>query len=280
MGHVGSGRLSNGWRSGVNLETLRRLLESVRTGESDVDSVLAALQSGPFRTDELPYATLDHHRPLRQGLPEVVYGEGKRTEEIVEITRKLSAKGDPILVSRLAVEAQDALEEAFPDARMNRRARTCLVNPPSLRDSDEEPFVGIVAAGTSDLPVAEEAVEVCVTMNVPSRTYYDVGVSGIHRLLNHVPSLQRASAVVVVAGMEGALPSVVAGLVACPVIGVPTSVGYGTSFGGVAPLLSMLNSCAPGLTVSNIDNGFSAAVAAARVVLAIRGRETARMGRS
>lgn len=257
----------------MNLESLRGLLESLRTGESDVDSVLAELQAGPFRIDRLSYANLDHHRPLRQGLPEVVYGEGKRIEELIEITRRLSSKGDPILVSRLAAEAQDALEEAFPGVRVNRRARTCLVNPPVTDHPEDAPFVAIVAAGTSDLAVAEEAAEVCVTMNVPWRTYYDVGVSGLHRLLDHVPSLQRASAVVVVAGMEGALPSVVAGLVAAPVIGVPTSVGYGASFGGVAPLLSMLNSCAPGLTVANIDNGFSAAVAAARIVLAIRGRE-------
>jgi len=254
-------------------EEVRRLLVELREGSREVDAVLAELQAGPFRTDHLPYATLDHHRALRQGIPEVVYGEGKRTEEIVEITRRLSRNGDPILASRLSAEAQDALLAEFDGARANRRARTCLVNPPPEREwTDEEPFVGIVAAGTSDLPVAEEAVEVCVAMDIPRRTYYDVGVSGLHRLLEHLEGLQRAAALVVVAGMEGALPSVVAGLVSCPVIGVPTSVGYGTSFGGIAPLLAMLNSCAPGLTVSNIDNGFSAGVAAARVVQAVRAR--------
>ena len=262
----------------MNLESLRRLLEGLRNGEAEVETVLAALQAGPFRNDDLSYATLDHHRTLRQGLPEVVYGEGKETQEIVEIVRRLSENGDPILISRVKREDQDALQAVFPDVRINRRARTCLVNAPSQRDwADDEPFVGIVAAGTSDLPVAEEAVEVCVAMDVPWRTYYDVGVSGLHRLLDHLPSLQRASALVVVAGMEGALPSVVAGLVSCPVIGVPTSVGYGASFGGVAPLLSMLNSCAPGLTVANIDNGFSAAVAAARVVSATRLGRTSRV---
>ncbi len=257
----------------MNREELRRLLVDLREGDAEVDAVLAALQAGPFRTDRLPFATLDHHRALRQGLPEVVYGEGKRTEEIVEIVRTLSGNGDAILASRLSPEAQDALRSEFAASRINRHARTCLVNPPPERDrGEDEPFVGIVAAGTSDLPVAEEAVEVCIAMDIPRRTYYDVGVSGLHRLLEHVDGLQRAAALVVVAGMEGALPSVVAGLVSCPVIGVPTSVGYGTSFGGIAPLLAMLNSCAPGLTVANIDNGFSAGVAAARVVQAVRAR--------
>jgi NCAIR mutase (PurE)-related protein len=264
----------------MNREELRRLLVDLRNGGTEVDAVLAALQAGPFRTDRLSFATLDHHRALRQGLPEVVYGEGKRTEEIVEIVRRLSDNGDPILASRLSAETQDAVLAEFPGARVNRRARTCLVNPPTDGERPEDdPFVGIVAAGTSDLPVAEEAVEVCVAMDIPRRTYYDVGVSGLHRLLEHVDGLQRAAALVVVAGMEGALPSVVAGLVSCPVIGVPTSVGYGTSFGGIAPLLAMLNSCAPGLTVANIDNGFSAGVAAARVVQAVRARVAAESGR-
>jgi len=254
----------------VNREEIVRLLGRLQAGEIGLDAAVEALRAGPFRTEQLPFADLDHHRALRQGLPEVVYGEGKLGEEIVEIARRLAERGQPILVTRLKPEHQDLLEATFPGARSNRRARTCLLNPPELADDEGAPFVGVVAAGTSDLPVAEEAVEVCRAMSVPTRTWYDVGVSGLHRLLRHVNDLQRASAVVVVAGMEGALPSVVGGLVACPVIGVPTSVGYGTSFGGVAPLLSMLNSCAPGLTVANIDNGFSAGVAAARVVQAIR----------
>lgn len=254
----------------MNLEGLRALLEGLRAGDVDVDGVVSALRAGPLRTDHLPWADLDHHRALRQGLPEVVYGEGKPVEQVVEIARRLHEDGDAILVTRLAAEAQDVLLAEFPRARVNRPARTCLLNPPAQRERADEPFVAIVAAGTSDLPVAEEAVEVCVAMDVAYRTYYDVGVSGLHRLLRHVPDLQRASAVVAVAGMEGALPAVVSGLVACPVIGVPTSVGYGTAFEGVAPLLSMLNSCAPGLVVTNIDNGFSAGVAAARIVKAIR----------
>lgn len=252
----------------MNREDIIRLLERLQSGEVGRDAVVDALRAGPFRTEQLPFADLDHHRALRQGLPEVVYGEGKTSDQIVEITRRLAQGGQPILVTRLRPEDQALLEATFPAVRTNVPARTSLLNPPEVPEG--EPFVGVVAAGTSDLPVAEEAVEVCRAMAVPTKTWYDVGVSGLHRLLRHVPDLQRASAIIVVAGMEGALPSVVAGLVACPVFGVPTSVGYGTSFGGVAPLLSMLNSCAPGLTVSNIDNGFSAGVAAARVARAIR----------
>ncbi|HSW28782.1 MAG TPA: nickel pincer cofactor biosynthesis protein LarB [Longimicrobiales bacterium] len=252
----------------MNRDEIVRLLERLQAGDVALDAVVDALRAGPFRTEQLAYADLDHHRALRQGLPEVVYGEGKTSEQIVEIARRLAQGGQPILVTRLGPEEQALLEATFPGVRTNPRARTCLLNPPEVPDG--EPFVGVVAAGTSDLPVAEEAVEVCLAMSVPTRSWYDVGVSGLHRLLRHVPELQRASAIVVVAGMEGALPSVVGGLVSCPVFGVPTSIGYGTSFGGVAPLLSMLNSCAPGLMVSNIDNGFSAGVAAARVVRAIR----------
>ncbi len=252
----------------MNRDEIVRLLERLQAGDITVDAVVDKLRAGPFRTEQLAYADLDHHRALRQGLPEVVYGEGKTREQIVEITRRLAQGGQPILVTRLGPEEQALLQATFPGVRTNARARTCLLNAPEAPEG--EPFVGVVAAGTSDLPVAEEAVEVCLAMSVPTRSWYDVGVSGLHRLLRHVPELQRASAIVVVAGMEGALPSVVGGLVACPVFGVPTSIGYGTNFGGVAPLLSMLNSCAPGLMVSNIDNGFSAGVAAARVVRAIR----------
>jgi len=255
----------------MNQDELAELLARLQRGEITVEAAVGVLRAGPFKTEQLPYADLDHHRSLRQGLPEVVYGEGKTTEEIVEIVRRLEKGGQPILVTRLRPEDQALLGATFSSARMNPRARTCLVNPPGDTEGAERaPHVGVVAAGTSDLAVAEEAVEACAAMSVPTRTWYDVGVSGLHRLLRHVPDLQKASALVVVAGMEGALPSVVAGLVSCPVFGVPTSVGYGTSFGGVAPLLAMLNSCAPGLTVANIDNGFSAGVAAARVVRAIR----------
>ncbi len=251
----------------MKADVLMALLEEVRAGRVEPEEALEQLQEGPARQEHLPFATLDHHRILRQGLTEVVYGEGKTLEEILEIARSLSRATDPVLLTRLDGEKLEALEDAYPGARMNRRARTCLLTPPEEKDGgDEGHFVAVVSGGTSDLPVAEEAVEVCVAMEVGVRRMYDVGVAGLHRILQRVPDLRRASAVVVVAGMEGALPSVVGGLVAAPVIAVPTSVGYGASFQGLAPLLAMLNSCAPGVTVCNIDNGLSAGIAAARIV--------------
>jgi len=251
-------------------EELAALLEGVAAGSVRVDEAIARLKDGPLRQDELSFATLDHHRHLRQGLAEVVYGEGKTLEEILEIAGRLSAPGVPVLLTRLDPEKLAALEGRFPEARFNTRARTCLVNPmPEKGPDDGLPFVAVVSGGTADLPVAEEAAEVCVAMGVAVHRIYDVGVAGLHRILSKVERLRRATAVVVVAGMEGALPSVVGGLVGAPVFAVPTSVGYGASFHGLAALLAMLNSCAPGVTVSNIDNGFSAGIAAARVAKAV-----------
>jgi NCAIR mutase (PurE)-related protein len=226
--------------------------------------------------DELPYATLDHHRHLRQGLAEVVYGEGKTVEEVLGIAERLSAPGVPVLLTRLGQEHAAGLKERFPEGRINERGRTFLIHPPAERGPGAGlPFVAVVSGGTADLPVAEEAVEVCVAMDVPVHRIYDVGVAGLHRILSKVESLREAAAVVVVAGMEGALPSVVGGLVGAPIFAVPTSIGYGASFQGLAPLLAMLNSCAPGVTVSNIDNGFSAGIAAARVAKAIASAHSA-----
>jgi len=259
----------------VTSEELKALLEGVAAGTLSLEEASQRLEDGPLRREELGFATLDHHRHLRQGLGEVVYGEGKTVEEVVKIAQRLSDPGGPILLTRLDEEKTQALAECFPGARFNQRARTCLVNPPAERGPEigpkhsGDPFVAVVSGGTSDLPVAEEAVEVCVAMEVGVHRIYDVGVAGLHRVLTQVPRLREASAVVVVAGMEGALPSVVGGLVASPVFAVPTSVGYGASFQGLAALLGMLNSCAPGVTVSNIDNGFSAGIAASRVVKAV-----------
>jgi len=251
-------------------DELRDLLEGVATGRVSLDEALTRLHDGPLRRDELAFATLDHHRRLRQGLAEVVYGEGKTVEEILEIAHRLSAPGVPILLTRLSPEQSDALQTRYPQARRNARGRTFLIHPPPERGPDDGlPFVAVVSGGTADLPVAEEAVEVCVAMDVPVHRIYDVGVAGLHRILSKVDRLREAAALVVVAGMEGALPSVVGGLVGAPVFAVPTSVGYGASFQGLAALLAMLNSCAPGVTVSNIDNGFSAGIAAARVAKAV-----------
>jgi NCAIR mutase (PurE)-related protein len=263
----------------VTPEDLRALLQGVSRGEISPEAAAERLKDGPLRRDEMAFATLDHHRHLRQGLSEVVFGEGKTIEETLEIALRLSAPGVPVLLTRLDPEKTAALEERFPGGRVNRRAGTFLVNPPEEKNPGEPgespgaPFVAVVSGGTSDLPVAEEAAEVCVAMGVSVHRIYDVGVAGLHRVLEKVPRLREAAAVVVVAGMEGALPSVVGGLVASPVFAVPTSVGYGASFQGLAPLLAMLNSCAPGVTVSNIDNGLSAGIAAARVVKALEGRK-------
>ncbi len=251
-------------------EEVEAILEAVADGSVSPDEGVARLKDGPLRQDELSFATLDHHRHLRQGLAEVVYGEGKTIEEILEIADRLSAPGVPVLLTRLSPEKLTALEDRFPDARLNPRGRTCLVRPLPEKSPDSGlPFVAVVSGGTADIPVAEEAVEVCVAMGVPVHRIYDVGVAGLHRILSKVEKLREAAAVVVVAGMEGALPSVVGGLVGSPVFAVPTSVGYGASFQGLAALLAMLNSCAPGVTVSNIDNGFSAGIAAARVAKAV-----------
>lgn len=250
---------------------IKGLLDDVVKGLMKPDDALQKLVHGPFRTSELGFATLDHHRAVRHRLGEVVYGESKTTEQILAIVEKLAEQGAPVLTTRLDDDKRAALRSLFPQGRENAAGRTFCVNAPSVKGaSSGEPFVGILAAGTSDLPVAEEAAEVCVTMGVAHEKIYDVGVAGLHRLLHRMEDIQKASALVVIAGMEGALPSVVAGLTGRPLFAVPTSVGYGASFGGLSALLGMLNSCAPGVTVSNIDNGFSAAYAACNVVNAVR----------
>lgn len=254
----------------MNPEEIQKLLQDIANGGVSPAEGLKRLKEGPLRTDELPFANLDHHRHLRQGLAEVVYGEGKTEEETLTIGERLSAPGVPVLLTRLGDEQMIGLEERFPLGRSNRRARTFLIHPPEEKGAgDPGAYVAVVSGGTADLPVAEEAVEVCVSMDIPVHRVYDVGVAGLHRILSKVEAIQAAAAVVVVAGMEGALPSVVGGLVQTPVFAVPTSVGYGASFQGLAALLAMLNSCAPGVTVSNIDNGFSAGIAAARVARAV-----------
>ncbi len=248
-------------------EELSALLRAVSRGEVDPSSAADKLKEGPLRHEELGFATLDHHRSIRQGSSEVVFGQGKTLEETLEIAAHLGESGNPVLLTRLSDEQIKALETRFPGGRTNARARTFMANPPREKGSEEGPaFVAVVSAGTSDLPVAEEAAEVCVSMNVPVQRFYDMGVAGLHRILGKAPRLREAAALVVVAGMEGALPSVVGGMVSAPVFAVPTSVGYGASFNGLAALLGMLNSCAPGVTVANIDNGLSAGIAAARVV--------------
>ena len=246
---------------------LIELLERVRGGAITPEQAALALRAGPFRRSDLEFADVDHHRSLRHGLGEVIYGEGKTIEQILSITERLAHSGSPVLVTRLESEKFSALTQRYPQGRANDAARTFIVNPLPVRNSSGgDPYVAVLAAGTGDLSVAEEACEVCVAMDTAFEKFYDVGVAGLHRLLDKTDEIQGASALVVVAGMEGALPSVVGGLFGKPLFAVPTSVGYGASFAGVAALLAMINSCAPGIAVVNIDNGFSAGFAACQVI--------------
>jgi len=243
-------------------ERVRDVLQQVASGALDASHALDVLAAEPAQS--LGFATIDHHRALRQGFPEVIYGAGKSAEQVCEIAAQIAARGDSVLATRLSPEAADMLRDSLDGIEVNRIARTAYLPgtepPPKGRGT-----VAIVTAGTSDLPVAEEAAVTLEALGDCASRITDVGVAGIHRVLARHAELASASVVIVIAGMDGALPSVVGGLVAAPVIAVPTSVGYGASFQGLAPLLTMLNSCAAGVTVVNIDNGFGAAVAASRI---------------
>ncbi|MCH7591841.1 MAG: nickel pincer cofactor biosynthesis protein LarB [Planctomycetes bacterium] len=218
------------------------------------------------KTPDIGFAKVDHHRGVRCGFPEVIYAEGKTPEQVTAIFGSCAKSGGNVIATRATPEVFESIARSHPDAKYNAQARTVTLRQNSefrIKNSDFSGTIAIVAAGTSDIPVAEEAREIAEMMDQKTKVYYDVGVAGIHRLLVHVEALQSAGVIVVVAGMEGALASVVGGLVDCPVIAVPTSVGYGASFHGLAALLAMLNSCAAGVTVVNIDNGFGAGYAAA-----------------
>ncbi|KAA3615036.1 MAG: nickel pincer cofactor biosynthesis protein LarB [Calditrichaeota bacterium] len=248
-------------------KNIKDLLELVKEKKISIEEAVSQLKQGPFQQKSNSFFMPDHHRSLRNGLGEVVYAESKKTKHLLTIADEFNKRQDPILFTRLKKKQFAALNEAFPDERGNDLGRTFILHsPPEKHSSPNEPFIAIVAAGTSDLPVVEEAAETCIAMNTAFEKVVDVGVAGLHRVLHKLDVLQKATAVIVIAGMEGALPSVVGGLVDCPVFAVPTSVGYGASFKGVSALLGMLNSCAPGVTVANIDNGFSAAFAACQVV--------------
>jgi NCAIR mutase (PurE)-related protein len=246
----------------VRREQVAELLQQVARGELDVARALARLSLPD--AESLPFATIDHHRALRQGYPEVIFGSGKTPEQIVAIAEHLAVHGDGFLATRVEPAARIALRERFPDVEINELGRTAY-QPPRTPPPAGHGSILIITAGTSDLPVAEEAAVTARALGNEVGRLTDVGVAGLHRLLARSEMLAEASVIVVVAGMDGALPSVVGGLVAVPVIAVPTSVGYGASFGGIAALLTMLNSCASGITVVNIDNGFGAAHAASRI---------------
>lgn len=245
----------------MNEDQLRRLLEEVRAGRTPVPSAIKALRELPF--ESLGFATIDHHRSLRCGFPEVIYCPGKTTAQVLSIAAKLLATGNNLLATRAEPALFRAFKKKIPKARYCRLARTITVR--QVRAKPSPHTIAIVSAGTSDLPVAEEARITAEIMDQKTQTIYDVGIAGLHRLLAHVEALHQARVIVVVAGMEGALPSVVGGLVSVPVIAVPTSIGYGANFQGVAPLLAMLNSCSSGVSVVNIDNGFSAGYIAAQI---------------
>lgn len=243
----------------MNRDRVRQLLEAVRMGSQDVDSALESLAQLPFV--DTPNARIDTHRALRQGLPEVVFGLGKTPEQIIEIVIGLRQVEQSVLVTRVEVDAAEAISEELPGGDYDPAGRLLWFGPSDPAITGKGPIT-IVSAGTADLPVAAEAAGVARHFGNKTEMLQDVGVAGLHRLLASLEVVRAARVLIVVAGMEGALPSVVGGLVDKPVIAVPTSVGYGASFGGVTALLGMLNSCASNVTVVNIDNGFGAAYVA------------------
>ncbi len=235
-------------------QRLTDLLEKVKDGSLPIEAAVEKLRLLPY--EDLGYARLDHHRALRQGFPEVVFAQGKTPDQVTDIIARLSERNDRVLATRASPETYQAVRAHIPDAAYYAIGRLIVIN----RSTDHAGVPGIVlaSAGTADIPVAEEAAVTAELMGNQVERLYDVGVAGLHRLLDKAETLRKAHVIIVVAGMEGALASVVAGLVSVPVIAVPTSVGYGASFGGLAPLLTMLNSCAPGVAVVNIDNGYGA----------------------
>ncbi|MBS3909715.1 MAG: nickel pincer cofactor biosynthesis protein LarB [Actinobacteria bacterium] len=240
---------------------IKRLLNDMKSGQIDVDEAYAKLRDLPFT--ELGFAKVDNHRALRKGFPEVIYCEGKTAEQVEAIAATILERGSALLATRAGRGAYDAVRGICSDAVYHEAARVIAVD----RRPQEAPvgFVAILSAGTADLPIAEEAAITAEMLGARVERVFDVGVAGLHRLLAFYQTIVSAKVIVVVAGMDGALPSVVGGLVSCPVVAVPTSIGYGAHFGGLAPLLTMLNSCATGVAVVNIDNGFGAGYMAALI---------------
>lgn len=247
----------------MDRDELKKLLQQVRRGSLGVAGALGRLKNWP--TEHLPFVSIDHHRGLRQGQAEVIFCPGKTPGQVVAIVERLLGSGANVLATRATGEVFAAVRQATPSARYNEPGRVITVTqrPPARTRGS----VLVMTAGTSDIPVAEEAAETLRALGSRVMTAYDAGVAGLHRVLRHGARMRRARAIIVVAGMEGALASVIGGLVDCPLIAVPTSIGYGAGAGGIAPLLTMLNSCAAGAGVVNIDNGFGAAVLAHRINL-------------
>jgi len=241
---------------------LEIILLELQQGKADIEDIMQKLRDLPF--EETGEATIDHHRELRQGVPEVIFGEGKTVEQLQKVIGRMSENGSNVLTTRIDAEKAEKLLGQFPEAEYDPLARTLSLISKKIEFTGRGKIL-VVCAGTSDLPVAREAIVTARMLGNEVEELVDVGVAGIHRLLAKTGKLHDAAVIIVVAGMEGALPSVVGGLVGVPVIAVPTSVGYGAAFGGIAALLGMLNSCASGVTVVNIDNGFGAAFAANRI---------------
>ncbi len=251
----------------MNSDDLQQLLEAVASGKinprnaHDKIKQLEIEQVGDF-------ARIDHHRQVRTGFPEVIWGQDKTPDQIIQIMLAMEQRHPVVMATRIEPEVQVQLQEKLPHVRYYPMARIAAIHPDSMTELNpiQRGTITLLTAGTADLPVAEEAAVTATLSGFPVQRLWDVGVAGIHRLLSHRHLLAKADVLIVVAGMEGALPSVVAGLVDCPVVAVPTSVGYGASFNGLAPLLTMLNSCAPGIGVVNIDNGFGAAILAGQIL--------------
>jgi NCAIR mutase (PurE)-related protein len=246
----------------LNRDDLKDLLVKLRQGKVTVEDALDRLKRLPF--EDMGFACIDHHRGLRRGLSEVIFGQGKTARDVTAIIERMLGQEHNVLVTRLSEEKAHEVMERFPEGRYHERGRILTIERQPLEPTGRGSIL-VMSAGTSDIAVAEEAAVTARFMGNPVNTLYDVGVSGLHRILGHHETVMAASVIVVVAGMEGALPSVVGGLVDKPVIAVPTSVGYGASFAGIAALLGMLNSCASGVTVVNIDNGFGAGYAASLI---------------
>ncbi|MDQ2087555.1 nickel pincer cofactor biosynthesis protein LarB [Herbivorax sp. ANBcel31] len=245
----------------MDMEYLRKLLQDVKNGSISVEGALGDLKKLPF--EDLGFAKVDHHRNIRNGYPEVIYSEGKTVEQVQEIVKKLIERNNNIMATRADYKIYEGIKEIINDTVYYEKARIAVVKKREVLKSKK--IVAVVSAGTSDIPVAEEAAITCDVMGNTVERVYDVGVAGIHRLFAKSETIMKANVLIVVAGMEGALASVVSGLVDKPVIAVPTSVGYGASFGGLSALLTMLNSCATGIGVVNIDNGFGAGCLASMI---------------
>ena len=260
-GAVACGKVACFWRYFMDKKDLKNVLESVANGSVSVDEALLKLRTAPF--DDLGFAKTDHHRSIRQGITEVIYGAGKTPEQIVKIAENMLSSGEKtVLITRMSEEAARFCEGKLPFTYY-KTAKVGIVG--EMPEPETETSILIATGGTSDIPVAEEAALTAQALGNRVVRLYDVGVAGLHRLLSHSEDIMQAKVIIAIAGMEGALASVIGGLADCPVIAVPTSVGYGASFGGLSALLSMLNSCASGVSVVNIDNGFGAGYLASMI---------------